>query len=185
MSTLIELFRETHGVFIETNKLIQIILTYPVTSNEGERSFSMLRRLYTWLRASMKADRLDDLGRMHGHPIRLANITNDRIIDIFVGRGPRRLQFTNPYRSKPTGGNNISYIFFYCFIDIIIFLLGFRFLTIKRNFLKNCLQQNSNLFFYFILTKKTSTAKFLWAAQKLDNFNLRTDRRRVCVKLAV
>ena len=59
----------------------------------------------------------DNLGRMHGHPLRLAEISNDRVIDIFVGRGPN-------FRFKTNGGNNIPFFIFYCIIVIIYFLLN-------------------------------------------------------------
>ena len=164
LTTLIELFRETQGVFHETNKLVQIILTYPVTSNEGERSFSMLRRLYTGLRTSMNTDRLDNLGRMHGHPLRLAEISNDRVMDIFVGRGPRRLQLVvpNSSRFKPNGGNNIPYFFFYSFIIIINFLLGLRFLTLYKTYYKIIWTNIVIFFFHFILTKKKILYSYLY-----------------------
>ena len=78
LKTLIDVFKLTGSIFPQTRKLVQIILTYPITSNEGERSFSMLRKLYSWLRVSMKSDRLDNLGRMVGHPERLSLIQNEK-----------------------------------------------------------------------------------------------------------
>ena len=38
----------------------------------------MLYRLYTWLLASMNRDKLDK----HGYPLRLAQVSNERVIDI-------------------------------------------------------------------------------------------------------
>ena len=61
---LIDLYRETEDTFLIIHQLCQIVLTYPVTSNEGERSFSALRRLYTWLRTTMISERLCSLGRI-------------------------------------------------------------------------------------------------------------------------
>ena len=63
LENLIDMYKESEGRFVVLNELTQIILTYPVSSNEAERSFSALRRLYTWLRATMKTERLCSLGR--------------------------------------------------------------------------------------------------------------------------
>ena len=41
--------------------LLQILSTLPVTSASAERSFSMLRRLKSWLRSTMSDDRLTSL----------------------------------------------------------------------------------------------------------------------------
>ena len=48
-------------------KLLKIGCTLPVTSCECERSFSCMRRLRTWLRASMNMDRLESLAIMNIH----------------------------------------------------------------------------------------------------------------------
>ena len=48
-------------------KLLKIGCTLPVTSCECERSFSCMRRLRTWLRASMNMDRLGSLAIMNIH----------------------------------------------------------------------------------------------------------------------
>ena len=63
LENLIDMYKESEGRFVVLNELTQIILTYPVSSNEAERSFSALRRLYTWLQATMKTERLCSLGR--------------------------------------------------------------------------------------------------------------------------
>ena len=60
--------RENSGVCVlNLNLLLQLLLTFPITSVEGERSFSMLRRLYTWLRVTSTPERIINFGRMHGH----------------------------------------------------------------------------------------------------------------------
>ena len=92
LTSLIELFKVTQDTFIVTNKLVQIILTFPITSNEGERSFSVLRRLYSWLRTTMKTDRLCNLARMQVHPARLARVSNAKIIDKFCNKKARCLE---------------------------------------------------------------------------------------------
>ena len=108
LTSLIELFKVTQDTFIVTNKLVQIILTFPITSNEGERSFSVLRRLYSWLRTTMKTDRLCNLARMQVHPARLASVSNAKIIDKFRSKKARRFE-TNFI--EYSGGNNFLSFF--------------------------------------------------------------------------
>ena len=100
LKTLVDLYKLTGSIFPQTKRLVQIILTYPIKSNEGERSFSMLRKLYSWLRVSMKSDRLDNLGRMVGHPERLSLITNEKILEVFVSKNHRRFDLV-PVRAGP------------------------------------------------------------------------------------
>ncbi len=47
------------GILNEVDKLVQVYLTYPVTSATAERSFSSLRRIKTFLRSSMTAQCLN------------------------------------------------------------------------------------------------------------------------------
>ena len=47
--------------------LIKIGCTLPITSAECERSFSTMRRLRTWLKSTMKSDRLSSLAIMNIH----------------------------------------------------------------------------------------------------------------------
>ena len=86
--------RITQEIFPEISRLIQILLTYPVTSCEGERSYSLLRRLLTWNRSSMTTERLVNLGRMAMHPRRLASLSDESILNQFILNGPRRMSFS-------------------------------------------------------------------------------------------
>ena len=47
--------------------LLKVACAFPITSAECERSFSAMRRLRTWLRASMKMERLDSVVIMNVH----------------------------------------------------------------------------------------------------------------------
>jgi len=49
------------------HKLLTILATLPVTTATAERSFSTLRRLKTYLRSTMTADRLTSLALLHIH----------------------------------------------------------------------------------------------------------------------
>ena len=48
-----------------TKELIAIFLCMPSSNPTAERSFSGLRRIKTWLRATMKEDRLASIARLH------------------------------------------------------------------------------------------------------------------------
>ena len=80
-------------VFSQTKILVELILTYPITSNEGERSSSQLKRLLTSLRTSMTEKRICNLARMAMHPARLNALNNEDIIEVFTDAQPRRLAF--------------------------------------------------------------------------------------------
>lgn len=73
--------------------LLKIAETLPVTSCECERSFSVMRRLRTWLRASMTSGRLSALALInihYGHPI-----DYDIVTDIFLKLHSRKLDSLN------------------------------------------------------------------------------------------
>ena len=84
---------KTLTVFPNLRLLIQIALTLPVTSNEAERSFSGMRRVLTWLRTSMGTERLSNLSRMVAHPDRVKSIPNQKIVNKFNEKYPRKLEF--------------------------------------------------------------------------------------------
>ena len=58
--------------------LLQIILTLPVSVASAERTFSTLRRLKTWLRSGMSAERLTGLALLHTHADILVDIDKIR-----------------------------------------------------------------------------------------------------------
>ena len=82
-----------HDIYPNIYIMLKIASTWPVTSCEYERSFSGLRRLNTYLRATQTSERLDNLALMHIH--RGMKVDVDKVIDIFAQMHPRRMQFTN------------------------------------------------------------------------------------------
>jgi hypothetical protein len=58
-------------LFDEVEHLLNILLVVPASSATAERSFSALRRLKTYLRATMKQERLNHLTVLHVHQDRL------------------------------------------------------------------------------------------------------------------
>ena len=71
--------------------LLQIACTIPATSCECERSASALKRLNTYLRASVGQERLTGVALINIHYDTI--ISRDEIIDKFAKKHPRRLQF--------------------------------------------------------------------------------------------
>ena len=94
---------EGHGVmtFTECIKkatalhLPQVVLlprlfgTLPVTTASAERSFSTLRCLKTYLRSTMKEERLTNLALMTVH--REVYVDTNEVLDVFRSKGDRRL----------------------------------------------------------------------------------------------
>jgi hypothetical protein len=62
------------AMFKQVETLVRILLLYPVSSCEAERSFSCLRRLKTWLRNSMTQKRLNSLAVCHVHQLWLDKV---------------------------------------------------------------------------------------------------------------
>ena len=76
-------------MFPNINCLLRVICTLPVTTCECERSISVIRRLKTYLRATMGEERLSGLALMHIHYDMDLNV--EEIIDIFARQHPRRM----------------------------------------------------------------------------------------------
>lgn len=68
--------------------LLQILTTLPVTTASAERTFSMLRRLKTWLRASMCDERLTGLALLTSSDI---EVKPEDVIEHFLHSGKRRI----------------------------------------------------------------------------------------------
>ncbi|KAK4875694.1 hypothetical protein RN001_012116 [Aquatica leii] len=81
---------ETMG---ETKKLLQILVTTPMTTTEAERSFSTLKRIKTFLRNSMCEDRLTALSMLSIEKKFIAEIPNfnEKVIDKFAAKKDRRI----------------------------------------------------------------------------------------------
>ena len=82
-----------HDMYPNLHVLLRICATIPVTSCECERSGSVLKRLHTYLRASMGQTRLSALALLHANYG--ANIGIEKVIDIFARKKERALEFAN------------------------------------------------------------------------------------------
>ena len=87
-----DLYKEAFDIS-EVKKIVQIVLTNPVTSCEAERSFSTTRRLFNWMRSTMTTTRLNNLAVCHVHRARLFEIPNSAIKKTFVEAKSRRLDY--------------------------------------------------------------------------------------------
>ena len=76
--------------FLNLHILLQLACTIPVTSCECERSASALRRLNTFMRASMRQYRLSSLALMHIHYDIPVDV--EQTVDYVATRFPRKLQ---------------------------------------------------------------------------------------------
>lgn len=71
--------------------ILTVLLTMPVSSASSERSFSAMRRIKNYLRATMGDERLSNLSMMHIH--RSRHVAISTIIDRFSANKNRRLDF--------------------------------------------------------------------------------------------
>ena len=79
--------------FSEVYKLLRNLLTVPVTTATAERTFSVLRRLKTFLRSTMGQSRLNHVLLLHVHKERTDNIDLLKIAKEFVSVNERRKNF--------------------------------------------------------------------------------------------
>jgi hypothetical protein len=62
------------------------LLTIPASSAEAERSFSSLRRLKSYLRTTMKQERLNHITVLHVHQAAVDNLDVNAIAQDFVDK---------------------------------------------------------------------------------------------------
>ena len=72
--------------------LVKVALTIPVTSATAERSFSILKRIKTYMRATMGQERLTHLAVLSVERELSKNLDLDLVIDRFRDMHPRRMQ---------------------------------------------------------------------------------------------
>ena len=84
------LLPEVRGLFEQVEILVRLLLTVPASSDEAERSFSVLRRLKTWLRSTMTQSRLKRVAVCHIHKDKLDNLNRRQIAQQFIAVNERR-----------------------------------------------------------------------------------------------
>ncbi|KAK9753079.1 hAT family C-terminal dimerization region [Popillia japonica] len=81
--------------FIETSKILKIIVTTPMTTAEAERTFSTLKYIKTFLRNTMLDDRLNALAMMSINRNLVHEINNfdDKVMEKFISMKDRSAHF--------------------------------------------------------------------------------------------
>ena len=79
-------YQKINTVFTQTRLLLKIVLTYPVTSNEAERSFSKLKLLLSDTRTTMNISRINDLALMSTYKGLVENMSTYSIIRDYISR---------------------------------------------------------------------------------------------------
>lgn len=87
--------RNLRDVYPNVDIALRIFLSIPATNCSGERSFSTLKRVKTYLRASMGQDRLNALALLSIEAQLVQEINYDDIIDVFARTKARKKKFSN------------------------------------------------------------------------------------------
>ncbi len=89
-STLMETIIHTpKQLYRNCYTIVKTLLTYPVTTASNERSFSAMKRVKSYLRATMGQQRLSSFALLHIHKNKQINV--DDVINRFAGATNRRL----------------------------------------------------------------------------------------------
>lgn len=80
-------------MFAEIDKLLRLYMTIPVTTASGERSFSTLRRIKTYLRSTMTQERLNSVMMMHAHKAEVDKLVMTDLAQVFISQNERRRRF--------------------------------------------------------------------------------------------
>jgi len=83
----------TKVLMSEVNKLLQIYYTLPITSATAERTFSAMRRLKNYMRATMTQKRLNNIMLMHCHRDRVDALDLITVAKTFIDANDRRQKF--------------------------------------------------------------------------------------------
>jgi hypothetical protein len=81
---------EARHIFSEINKLLQLLLTVPISSASAERSFSALRRLKSYTRSTMTAARLNHVAVLHIHKDKTRKISEGDVAKEFCSNSQSR-----------------------------------------------------------------------------------------------
>ena len=112
IASLSTFYKNINSVFEQLKLLLQLVLTYPITSNEAEQSFSKLKLLLAPTRATMMDARLNHLALMGAHRNRLAGIPTEFIVKKFKEQ-PRHARLADTVSDHSDEGS--FYLFFLSF----------------------------------------------------------------------
>jgi hypothetical protein len=84
VNSLRRMSAEMKFLFCKTDCLARLLLVCPMSSSEAEHSFSGLRRLKTWLRATMMQKRLNSVAICTIHQEYLDAVNGDLVMNEFI-----------------------------------------------------------------------------------------------------
>jgi hypothetical protein len=87
-----ELSQTEKDLIREVILVMKLILVMPATNSSSERSFSCMRRVKTYLRSTMKQERLNSLMVLHVHKDHTDNLPLLEIANDFTSKSDRRKQ---------------------------------------------------------------------------------------------
>ena len=88
-----ELSLPARTYFSEVVKVVQLILVMPATNAVSERSFSTMRRIRSYLRSTMRQDRLNHLMTLHIYQNKLDSLDLVSVANDFVSLNEHRRTF--------------------------------------------------------------------------------------------
>ena len=93
IASLMEQSKIYKGMLSETDKLLKIYFTFPVTLATAERSFSALCRIKTFLRTTMTHSRLNNLFLLYTHVAKTDSLDLQAVAQEIVGVNSRRMHY--------------------------------------------------------------------------------------------
>jgi len=92
---IVESIQQAESFYLKVKTALEILLAMPYSTATIERSFSTLRRVKTWLRSTMIADRLNGLFRFSVHKKLVNNMGDSFVNDVITrfSKDPRKLLF--------------------------------------------------------------------------------------------
>ena len=104
ISEVLEKFRSLSparkNLLSELIKVVKFLLVMPATNAISERSFSSLKRVKTYLRATMKENRLNHLMTLHVHKFRNDELNLTSIGNIFTNQHDDRKNIFGEFKEK-------------------------------------------------------------------------------------
>ena len=109
LKSLRSLSKTVRVMITEVIKLVKLILLAPSTNAEGERTFSGLRRVKTYLRPTMKQKRLNNLMIIHVHKERVDSLDIIDIANEFVNRNDSRKKTFGQFIKQDLLSNKLEF----------------------------------------------------------------------------
>ena len=81
---------EKRALLEECTTLVKLLLTAPATSCTAERSFSMLRRLKSWLRTTLSQERLNHGAVLATYAEEVMELDREALVRDFIKECPSR-----------------------------------------------------------------------------------------------